>query len=98
MSSEIDILVQKLRDNCLYALSNTLIDGSRVPKYTDIIIDCLRITRVINKLNNRLTVKNEIVTLERLVAKLVDTVHENLNEDEANLILNIKDAIRGMHP
>jgi hypothetical protein len=85
-----------LRDKCLSILSTTLIEESMVPKYTDIVIDCLRVTRNINRIVKNHILDNEIGTLEKLINKLSTMIHSDLTEDEAILINNLLDSIRSM--
>lgn len=91
---ERDVVI--LRDKCLSILSTTLIDESIVPKHTYIVIDCLRITRSLNRLIKNHIVDDEIGTLEKLINKLVTTIHADLTESEATLILSLLDSIRSM--
>jgi hypothetical protein len=91
---ERDVII--LRDKCLTILSTTLIEESKVPKYTDIVIDCLRVTRNIKRIVKNHILDNEIGTLEKLINKLAATLHVDLTESEAILINNLLDSIRSM--
>jgi hypothetical protein len=91
---ERDVVI--LRDKCLSILSTTLIEEAKVPKYTDIVIDCLRVTRNIKRIVKNHILDNEIGTLAKLINKLSTMIHSDLTEDEAILINNLLDSIRSM--